>query len=322
MTFSKDTKDELAHIAPEKSCCMLAEISGFIRVCGTIKLVGGGKFKVVLSTEHNAVARHFKTLLKEYFGVDPVLEIGRSQSVNKGKVFLMTLGPEDLSEQILRETGILMLRGGMNYISDGIYDNLVKTKCCRKAYLRGLFLGTGTMSNPEKGYQLEIICDTEVLASDVKRLLNSFIDIHGKIVVRKGQHVVYVKAAGQILDLLAIMGAHSQYFAFEDIRMKKELMNRANRIQNCDNANIDKTVLASEKQIADIRAATQAGGMTSLPPKLREIAALRLDNPDASMSELGAMLDPPLKKAGVNNRFARIAEIARERGNTWEAGKI
>jgi cell division protein WhiA len=312
MTFSKDTKDELAHIAPEKNCCVLAEIAGFIRVCGTIKLMGGGKFKVVLTTEHNAVARHYKTLIKAYFDVDPIVEIGRSQAINKGKVYLMTLGPEELSEQILRETGILMLRGGMNYISDGIYEGLIKTKCCRKSYLRGLFLGTGTMSNPEKGYQFEIVCDSEILAGDVKRLINGFIDIHSKVAVRKGQYVVYVKAAGQILDLLAIMGAHTQYFAFEDIRMKKELVNRANRIQNCDQANIDKTVVASEKQISDIRTVTARGGLDILPEKLREIALLRLENPDASMTEIGAMLDPPLKKAGVNNRFARIAELAKK----------
>ena len=312
MTFSKDTKDELAHIAPDKNCCVLAEIAGFIRVCGTIKLMGGGKFKVVLTTEHNAVARHYKTLIKAYFDVDSTVEIGRSQAINKGKVYLMSLGPEELSEQILRETGILMLRGGMNYISDGIYEGLIKTKCCRKAYLRGLFLGTGTMSNPEKGYQFEIVCDSEILAGDVKRLINGFIDIHAKVVVRKGQYVVYIKAASQILDLLAIMGAHTQYFAFEDIRMKKELVNRANRIQNCDQANIDKTVMASEKQISDIRVVTARGGMDVLPKKLREIALLRLENPDASMTEIGAMLDPPLKKAGVNNRFARIAELAKK----------
>jgi len=312
MTFSKDTKDELAHIVPDKNCCVLAEIAGFIRVCGTIKLMGGGKFKVVLTTEHNAVARHYKTLIKAYFDVDPTVEIGRSQAINKGKVYLMSLGPEELSEQILRETGILMLRGGMNYISDGIYEGLIKTKCCRKAYLRGLFLGTGTMSNPEKGYQFEIVCDSEILAGDVKRLINGFIDIHAKVVVRKGQYVVYIKAASQILDILAIMGAHTQYFSFEDIRMKKELVNRANRIQNCDQANIDKTVMASEKQISDIRTVITHGGMDILPKKLREIALLRLENPDASMTEIGAMLDPPLKKAGVNNRFARIAELAKK----------
>jgi cell division protein WhiA len=312
MTFSKETKDELAHIVPEKNCCVLAELAGFIRVCGTIKLMGGGKFKVVLTTEHNAVARHYKTLIKAYFDVDPTVEIGRSQAINKGKVYLMTLGPEELSEQILRETGILMLRGGMNYISDGIYEGLIKTKCCRKAYLRGLFLGTGTMSNPEKGYQFEIVCDSEILAGDIKRLLNGFIDIHAKVVVRKGQYVVYVKAVSQILDLLAIMGAHTQYFTFEDIRMKKELVNRANRIQNCDQANIDKTVMASEKQISDIRKVIAHGGLEILPNKLREIAIMRLENPDASMTEIGAMLEPPLKKAGVNNRFARIAELAKK----------
>jgi hypothetical protein len=312
MTFSKDTKDELAHIVPEKNCCVLAEIAGFIRVCGTIKLMGAGKFKVVLTTEHNAVARHYKTLIKAYFDVDSTVEIGRSQAINKGKVYLMSLGPEELSEQILRETGILMLRGGMNYISDGIYEGLIKTKCCRKAYLRGLFLGTGTISNPEKGYQFEIVCDSEILAGDVKRLINGFIDIHAKMVVRKGQYVVYIKAAGQILDILAIMGAHSHYFAFEDIRMKKELVNRANRIQNCDQANIDKTVMASEKQISDIRTVIAQNGMDNLPVKLREIAHLRLENPEASMTEIGAMLNPPLKKAGVNNRFARIAEMAKK----------
>jgi cell division protein WhiA len=312
MTFSKETKDELAHIVPEKNCCVLAEIAGFIRVCGTIKLMGGGKFKVVLTTEHNAVARHYKTLIKAYFDVDPTVEIGRSQAINKGKVYLISLGPEELSEQILRETGILMLRGGMNYISDGIYEGLIKTKCCRKAYLRGLFLGTGTMSNPEKGYQFEIVCDSEILAGDVKRLINGFIDIHAKMVVRKGQYVVYIKAAGQILDILAIMGAHTQYFAFEDIRMKKELVNRANRIQNCDQANIDKTVMASEKQISDIRTVIAQNGIENLPVKLREIALLRLENPDASMTEIGAMLEPPLKKAGVNNRFARIADMAKK----------
>lgn len=312
MSFSRDTKNELAHIQPEKNCCVLAEIAGFIRVCGAIKLAGGGRFKVVLTTDNNAIARHFKTLIKGYFNVDATLEIGQAQSLAKKKIYFITLGPEDLSEQILRETGILMLRGGMNYISDGIYEGLVKTKCCRKAYLRGLFLGAGTMGNPEKGYQFEIVCETEILAGDVKRLINSFVDIHSRVSKRKQQYVVYVKASGQILDLLAIMGAHSQYFALENVRMKKELVNQANRIQNCDQANIDKTVAAAAKQISDIGRLQASPVWKTLPEKLREIALLRLENPEASLAELGAMLDPPLSKAGVNNRLSRIGEIARK----------
>jgi DNA-binding protein WhiA len=312
MSFSRDTKNELAHVTPEKNCCMLAEIAGFVRVCGTIKLAGGGRFKVVLSTDNNAIARHYKTLIKSYFNVDASLEIGQSQALQKKKLYFITLGPEDLSEQILRETGILMLKGGMNYISDGIYEGLIRTKCCRKAYLRGLFLGAGTMGNPEKGYQFEIVCDTEVLAGDVKRLLNSFVDIHARISRRKQQFVVYVKSAGEILDLLAILGAHSQYFALENVRMKKELVNQANRIQNCDQANIDKTLAASEKQIAEIRRLQAGSNWRMMPEKLREMALLRLENPEASLVELGAMLDPPLSKAGVNNRLARISELAKK----------
>ena len=312
MSFSRDTKNELAHVTPEKNCCMLAEIAGFVRVCGTIKLAGGGRFKVVLATDNNAIARHYKTLIKSYFNVDASLEIGQSQALHKKKLYFITLGPEDLSEQILRETGILMLKGGMNYISDGIYEGLIRTKCCRKAYLRGLFLGAGTMGNPEKGYQFEIVCDSEVLAGDVKRLLNSFVDIHARISRRKQQFVVYVKSSGQILDLLAILGAHSQYFALEDVRMKKDLVNQANRIQNCDQANIDKTLAASEKQIAEIRRLQAGSNWRMVPEKLREMALLRLENPEASLAELGAMLDPPLSKAGVNNRLARISELAKK----------
>lgn len=312
MSFSRDTKNELAHITPDKNCCMLAEIAGFVRVCGTIKLAGGGRFKVVLATDNNAIARHYKTLIKSYFNVDASLEIGQSQALNKKKLYYITLGPEDLSEQILRETGILMLRGGMNYISDGIYEGLIRTKCCRKAYLRGLFLGAGTMGNPEKGYQFEIVCDTEVLAGDVKRLLNSFVDIHARVSRRKQQFVVYVKSAGQILDLLAILGAHSQYFALENVRMKKELVNQANRIQNCDQANIDKILAASEKQISEIQRLKESSAWRMMPEKLREMALLRLENPEASLVELGAMLDPPLSKAGVNNRLARISELAKK----------
>ncbi len=312
MSFSSDTKNELARIVPEKKCCMLGEIAGFIRVAGSIKLAGRGRFTIVLSTENPAIARHYKKLIKDYFSVDVSLEIGRGTMLKKGKYYLMSLGPEELSEQILRETGILMIREGMNYISDGIYQGLIKTKCCRKAYLRGLFLGAGTMSNPEKAYQFEIVCKAEALASDVKRLMNSFVDIHARIFRRKKEYVVYTKAAQEVTDILAIMGAHSQYFVFEDIKLKKELRNRTNRINNCDQANIDKAVAASERQIESVKKIDDVSGLSSMPGKLKEIALLRLENPDATMTELGEMMDPPLKKSGVAARMKRIEELAKK----------
>lgn len=310
MSFSMDTKNELAHIMPEKKCCMLAEIAGFIRMCGSIRLAGGGKFRIVTTTENPAVARHYKKLIKDYFGIDAALEVGQGNTLKKGRAYLLTIGPEDLSEQILRETGILMVKEGMNYISDGIYDGLTRTKCCRKACLRGIFLASGTITDPEKGYHIEFSCNSQILAADVKKLINSFVDLHAKVSARKKNYAVYIKEAEQIMDILAIMGAHSQIFAFEDVRITKEIRNKANRINNCDNANIDKTLHAAEKQMAWIRKIQNSKGLRFLPDKLYEVAILRLDNPEATLQDLADMMDPPMKKSGINNRFRKIEELA------------
>lgn len=308
MSFSSDTKNELARLTPDKKCCILAEIAAFIRFCGKLRLAGGGKFTIVLTTEIPAVARRFNTLIKNYFNVETAIEVGQGNTLKKRKYYSITIGPEELSEQILRETGILMIREGMNYLTDGIYDGLIRTKCCRKSYLRGAFLAAGTMTHPEKGYQFEIVCGTDILATDTRRLINTFVDLHAKKVIRKKEYVVYVKESGQILDLLAIMGAHSQYFIFEDVRFKKELRNEANRLSNCDQANIDKALSAAGRQIENI----EKIGVDNLPKRLQEIAVLRLDNPDVSLTELGEMLDPPLKKSGVNHRMKRIEDLAKK----------
>lgn len=310
MSFSADTKNELAHVEPEKKCCMLAEIAGFIRMCGSIRLAGGGKFEIVTATEHPAVARHYKRMLKEYFGIDAELAVGQGSGLKKGRSYLLSIGPENLSEQILRETGILMVKEGMNYISDGIYDGLIRTKCCRKACLRGIFLASGTITDPEKSYHLEFSCSSQILAGDVKKLINSFVDLHAKVSARKKNYAVYVKEAEQIIDILAIMGAHSQIFTFEDVRITKEIRNKANRINNCDNANIDKTLKAAEKQLSWIHKIQETKGLAFLPDKLREVAVLRLENPEATLQELADMMDPPMKKSGLNNRFRKIEELA------------
>ncbi|MBQ2747732.1 MAG: DNA-binding protein WhiA [Firmicutes bacterium] len=315
MSFSSDTKIELARVEAAKKCCMLAEIAGFIRVSGSVKLVGGGKMKLVIATEHPAVARHYKKLIKEYFDVDATLEIEEGTSgLTKGRQYILTLDDREdqRAELIMRETGILMIREGMNYISDGIYSGLIRSKCCRKSYLRGAFLGIGTMSNPEKGYHYELVCATEVLANDLKKLLNSFVDINAKVVQRKKSYIVYVKDAGQVGDLLNIMGAHQQYFELENIRMKKDLRNQTNRLINCDTANLDKTLNAAERQLAAIELIETEKGLGFLPQKLQDVAVLRKENREATLQELAEMCDPPMKKSGLNNRFRKIEEIAKK----------
>ena len=310
MSFSGETKNELSRLEPDKKCCMLAEISGFLRVSGSIRLAGMGKLRLVVTTENPAVARHFKKLIKEYFQVDTELEVEECPPPKKGHQYSLSIGPEMRSEQILRETGILLVREGNNYISDGIYSDLIRTKCCKKSYLRGIFMGAGTMNDPENSYHLEFVCNSMNLANDLKKLINGFVDLTAKVVERKGQYVVYMKKAEYISDTLALMGAHTQVLEFENVRLKKELMNETVRITNCDAANTDRTLDASQRQIENIRKIERTKGLDYLPEKLKQAALMRLEYPEASLVQLGEMMDPPMKKSGINNRFRKIEEIA------------
>lgn len=310
MSFAAETKNELSRVNPEKKCCQLAEIAGFLRVSGSIRLAGGGKFKIVTATDNPAVARHYKKLIKEYFSVETALEIGDAQGPKKGHLYMLTIDPDMHSEQILRETGILLVREGNNFISDGIYSTLIRSKCCKKSYLRGVFMGSGTMNDPSRGYHLELVCATQTLAADLKKMINSFIDLNAKIVKRKDKYIVYMKSSENICDTLSIMGAHSQRLLFEEVVLNKDIVNATVRLTNCDNANTDRTLDASSRQIASIRKIEKLRGLDFLPPKLRQAAQLRLEYPEASLIQLGEMMDPPMKKSGINNRFRKIEEIA------------
>ena len=315
MSFASETKNELARIEPEKKCCMLAEISGFLRVAGSIGLVGFGKFKIIMTTDNPAVARHYKKLIQDYFGIETKLEIGEGKAVGKSRSskkfsYSITIDADNRSEQILRETGILLVREGNNYISDGIYSGIVRTKCCKKAYLRGVFMGAGTMSDPEKGYDLEFVLESATMAADLKKLINSFVDLSCKVTERRGKHVVYMKKADYISDMLAIMGASSQVFSMEETRIKKEMVGSARRMSNCDSANMDRSIEASMKHIEAIKKIESSVGLASLPDSLREAADLRIEHPDISISALGELCDPPLKKSGINKRLMKIEEIA------------
>lgn len=315
MSFASDTKNELARIEPEKKCCMLAEISGFLRVSGSIGLQGRGRFSIKITTENPAVARHYKKLLQDYFGIETKLEIGEGKAVGRARTgkkysYSITIDADNLSEQILRETGMLLIKEGNNYFSDGIYSGLIRTKCCKKAYLRGVFMGAGTMSDPEKGYDLEFVLNSETMATDLRKLINSFVDLSCKTVKRGKRYIVYMKKADYISDTLAIMGASNQVFSMEETRIKKTMISSAKRSVNCDNANMDRTIEASLKQTAAIKKIEEKIGLNALPDKLREVAQLRLENPDISITALGELCDPPLKKSGINNRIKRLEEIA------------
>lgn len=315
MSFSSQTKGELARVVPTKKCCMLAEITGFLRVAGSLRLVGGGKFTIVASTENPAIARHYKTLIREYFGSNAGIEVGNSQVPGKARGsyryrYSLVIRPDEKSLQILRETGMILIKEGNDFLSDGIYQPIIRNKCCKKAYLRGLFLGVGTMSDPRKSYHLEFVLNSSQVAQDLKRLIGSFVDLSAGLIERGEEHVVYMKRAEYISDMLGIMGANEAMLEFENIRIGKGLRREVNRISNCDNANVDRTLSAAEQQIKYIELIDAKLGLDNLDPVLRETAQLRLELPGASLTDIGEALRPPIKKPGVSKRFAKLKEIA------------
>ncbi|MGI6751218.1 MAG: DNA-binding protein WhiA [Anaerovoracaceae bacterium] len=309
MSFSAETKRELSRVETEKKCCAPAEIAGFIRVCGLINMDHSGEVSLKLTTENPAIARLYLKKIRGYFKVHANLHIGKSKVLKKGHTYEIAIDGKDGAEQILREVGILRVKEGYDYIASDIYEEIIKRKCCKKAYLRGVFIGAGTISDPEKGYHLEMVVDNEILASDLRRLINSF-GLRSKIVKRRKHYVVYLKEAEQIIDFLNILGAHGQLLEIENIRILKDIRNRTNRIVNCESANLDKTVNTAYRQIESIKTIEKLAGLDSLSPRLAEAADLRLKNPQASLEELASMTNPPVKKSGIYHRLRKIDEIA------------
>ena len=191
-------------------------------------------------------------------------------------------------------------------------DNmLIERGCCKQAFLRGDFLAAGSVTDPEKGYHLEIVCDTERQSEILVSIITSF-NIIPKTITRKKYYVVYIKDGTGIVDLLNVMGAHMSLMEMENVRILKDFRNTYNRKVNCEVANLNKTVSAAVKQIDDIEYIINNKGLNSLPEGLRKLAELRIEYEQASLKELGDMMNPPLGKSGVNHRLRKISEIADE----------
>lgn len=178
-------------------------------------------------------------------------------------------------------------------------------------FMAGVFLACGSVNDPAKEYHLEFTVPEEELSEELVNLLKD-IGVHAKTMVRRGKYIVYVKGSESIEDTLTFIGAQQCTLELMNVKIFKDVRNKANRIANCDNANIDKVITASLRQTEDIRLIEQTIGIDKLPEELREIAELRLSAADMSLKEIGDALEPPISRSGVNHRFRRIAKIAEE----------
>lgn len=311
MSFSSATKDELARIYPEDEESKIAELAALIRMIGTISIYGNMKMSLSLTTENASVARLVFKLIKDLFGITPETMVRRSRYLKKNLSYLIFIPNRENAEMILNRVGILNYENGHVKLSYGIDKKIVKSIKAKKAYLRGAFLGGGSISNPEKAYHMEFITHNVEHGKDLSKLINSF-HLNSKVIARKNNYVVYLKEGEQIVDVLNIIGAHSSLLNLENIRVYKEMRNNVNRIVNCETANLTKTINASLRQVESINYIKDSVGLDYLPPSLKEIAELRINYPDLSLKELGQMLVPPVGKSGVNHRLRKIEEISKK----------
>ncbi|MFA5527183.1 MAG: DNA-binding protein WhiA [Peptostreptococcales bacterium] len=312
MSFSSETKNELSQIIPDSNCCKLAELSGFIRMSGNISFLENGIISVEILTENAAVARKMIKLVRRLFDIQIKLTINRNRTYRKGYYYQISASLDEQAEKILKKLEIIMEDDqGTHRINSSVPRKLIYKRCCKRAYLRGVFLGSGSISDPNKSYHLEIVTAQSEIGEEIKQIINSF-GLNAKMIARKNNYIVYLKEGDQIIDFLSIIGAHNTLLDAENIRIVKDVRNQVNRLVNCDTANLNKIVDTAGRQIESIKYIEKTKGLKILPDKLREIAELRLENMESSLKELGEMMDPALGKSGVNHRMKRIEEIAQK----------
>ncbi|MDO4975746.1 MAG: DNA-binding protein WhiA [Eubacteriales bacterium] len=301
MSFSSEVKKELSHAPMENEHDCAAEIAGFITFGGEIHLTEAGNLDILFRSENSVVAERFIALNQKLGFV-----------VEQGKMphDYLVIG-EKSKMHLLKLCGFMDNLGRLVEEEEIFENTLLQNNTCQRAFLRGAFLACGSITDPEKNYHFEITCNSETIACMLKDQME-FFGLEAKIVLRKKYYVVYMKEGSMISEMLAIMEGHISKLNFENIRIFKDVRNVVNRRVNCETANINKTVSAARKQIEDIEYIEKTIGLKGLPESLRAIASARLEEPSATLKELGERLQPPVGKSGVNHRLRKISQIAQE----------
>lgn len=300
-TFSLRVKDELARLSGSRPCCERTELLGLARAAGVLE-AGQSGLRLTITTESPVVARRAFSLFKKASGLAVHIS-GRPRRIQRHTLYAVTLPAQPGLKEFLADLGLLTPE------ERPARSIVPKEDCCRRAYLRGFFLGAGSVSNPERAYHLELVTGSRDHAGYLIRLLRSF-HLHGRRVERKGYHVVYLKEGEEIASFLTLIGAVRSRLELENIRALKGMRNQVNRLVNCETANLTKAVEAACRQIENIRYLVERVGLENLPLPLREVAKLRLEYPEATLRELGAKCKPPLGKSGVNHRLRRLEAMA------------
>lgn len=303
MSFSSEAKKELCRIEDQRCCCRKAECYGMFLFARNFALDAVG-----LTTENGGAARRAAQLAAETTGCVAAVSSSMSRR-REGGIYTVTVEGESERLLLLRYFGY---HG--REISLRVNRANLENECCYASFLRGAFLSCGTVTDPQKDYHLEFIVPHKNLAKDLVKVLEDVeaLDAQPNIVNRKGSYVVYNKGSEQIADFLAYIGAPNAALELMQVKMFKEVRNNVNRKMNFESANLDKTASAAAKQMIAIQKIAEKMGLDALPDDLRELAQVRLDNPEMSLRELGAALSEPISRSGVNHRLNRLLEMAQD----------
>ena len=294
MSFSSNVKDELLKVNDSARHCKIAMLAAFVNLCGYYD----GSVLTFFS-EHRALLEKISMLVSELVGIRPDIRMLDNR-------LCVRVEDKTAAGKLINVT-----MGNSGYDAQAINPLTVSAVCCKRAYLRGAFICTGSVSDPEKQYHLEFSNSDYDHAAALKGLIASF-GIDAKIIERKNHYIVYIKEGEQIVDMLNVMSAHKALLEFENLRVVKELRNNLNRIVNCETANLNKVVSAGVRQAEAIEYIRNTVGLSYLSPSLQEMAKIRLEYPDLSLKELGEKLTPPMGKSGVNHRLKKICDIAND----------
>nr|WP_211182956.1 DNA-binding protein WhiA [Shouchella clausii] len=318
VSFAANAKKELTQLELV-SCCARAELSALIRMNGSLSL-GNKQVGLDVTTENAAIARRIYTLIKHlYPNIHIELLVQKKMRLKKNNVYMVRISKE--ARQLLEDLRIL--NGSFQFIRD-ISPEIVKESCCKRAYLRGAFLAGGSINHPEtSSYHLEIFSLYEEHNQAICELMNGF-SLSAKTLERKKGFITYLKESEKITEFLNIIGAHQALLYFEDVRIMKDMRNSVNRLVNCETANLNKTVGAALRQVENIRFIDKTIGLENLPPKLQEVAKLRVKHQDVTLKELGEMMQGgKVSKSGINHRLRKIDEFADKlRNGTFDAKKL
>ncbi len=304
MSFASRTKKELTQVSG-KLCCERAELTALIQHCGVLHDWEHGKV-LDLSTENAAIARRAYTLLRSAFTGPLEVLVQKKMRLKKNNVYIIRMRS---GAELFLQTLDLLQEGE---VVPAIPAPTIEQHCCRKSYLRGAFLASGSVNDPDSHtYHLEISNKSSEQVDHLLQLFQEF-RLHAKAIERKKGHIVYLKEGEKIVEFLGLIGAHQAVLHFEEVRIVKGMRNQVNRLVNCETANLNKTISAAVRQIENIRLIEERIGLDKLPLKLQVVAEKRLQYPEITLQELCEMLPEHVSKSGLNHRLRKLDEIAQK----------